>query len=101
MASREWQAQSLINILVVLTKTLATESGAERVIEISNCLVQIYQVKPGAAPDDITENQGQYSPKGIHSLDDPGFNFIYKHLKDRNELVSETQTSTHSPERTL
>lgn len=101
MASREWQAQSLINILVVLTKTLATECGAERVIEISNCLVQIYQVKPRAAPDDITENQGQYSPKGIHSLDDPGFNFIYKHLKDRNELVSETQTSTLPPERTL
>lgn len=56
-------------------------NGGEKMTNISNGWVKIYQVKPRAALDDITENHGQYSTKGIHSFDNPGFTFMYKHLK--------------------
>lgn len=35
------------------------EGGNEKLIEISICLINIYQVKPWVALDDVTENQGQ------------------------------------------
>lgn len=37
-------------------------------IKISNCFVKIYQLKPWAVLENITENQGQYPTTGIYSF---------------------------------
>ena len=68
---------------MALTKTLAMESGEEKLmVPIPN------RVARWGASDDITENEDQHSTKGTHSpnIQYPGFTFTYKHLlKDRSK----------------
>lgn len=81
---------------MALTKTLATESGEEKLtVSIPNCLVKTYQVEPWGASHDVTEIEGEHIPPASGA-------YTYKHLlNDRSKLASDTKQKEEPSDRGL
>lgn len=97
---------SLINKSVAQTKTLAKESGDEKLmVTVPNCLVKIYQGQPRGALADITKKWGPTFPQKEHIPPIPRLH-SYIQITAQRQALSGCQTkqyihATHQKTRTL